>query len=58
MKGHSWHVMPWAELVRQMGAYVKKNTPAGEDRRPGGTSGVLELAHAGPAEIHHDDATD
>jgi hypothetical protein len=30
-KGHSWHVMPWAELVRQMGAHVKKNTPAGED---------------------------
>ena len=31
MKGHSWHVMPWAELVRQMGAHVKKNTPPGED---------------------------
>ena len=31
MKGHSWHVMPWAELVRQMGAHVKKNAPAGED---------------------------
>jgi len=31
MKGHSWHVMPWAELVRQMGAHVKKNTPAGDD---------------------------
>jgi hypothetical protein len=31
MKGHSWHAMPWAELVRQMGAYVKKNAPAGED---------------------------
>jgi len=30
-KGHSWHVMPWAELVRQMGAHVKKNAPAGED---------------------------
>ena len=30
-KGHSWHVMPWAELVRQMGAYVRKNAPAGED---------------------------
>jgi hypothetical protein len=23
--------MPWAELVRQMAAYVKKNAPAGED---------------------------
>jgi hypothetical protein len=31
MKGHSWHVMPWADLVRQMGAHVKKNTPAGDD---------------------------
>jgi len=33
MKGHSWHVMPWAELVKQMGAHVQKNTPAGEDSR-------------------------
>ena len=31
MKGHSWHVMPWAELVRQMGTHVKKNAPGGED---------------------------
>lgn len=31
MKGHSWHAFPWAELVRQMGAYVKQNTPTGED---------------------------
>lgn len=31
MKGHSWHTMPWAELVRQMGAYVRQNAPAGED---------------------------
>jgi hypothetical protein len=23
MKGHSWHVMPWADLVRQMAAHVK-----------------------------------
>jgi hypothetical protein len=33
MKGHSWHVMTWADLVRQMGAHVEKNTPAGEDAR-------------------------
>jgi hypothetical protein len=25
--------MPWAELVRQMGAYVQKNTPAGDDAK-------------------------
>jgi hypothetical protein len=31
MKGHAWHVMPWAELVRQMGAHVKKNAPSGDD---------------------------
>ena len=31
MKGHSSHVMPWAELVRQMGAYVRQNAPNGED---------------------------
>jgi hypothetical protein len=31
MKGHSSHAMPWAELVRQMGAYVKRNTPTGDD---------------------------
>ncbi|MEJ7809974.1 MAG: alpha/beta hydrolase-fold protein [Gemmatimonadaceae bacterium] len=30
MKGHSWHAWTWAELVRQMGAHVKKNAPAGE----------------------------
>ena len=30
MKGHSWHAMPWAQLVRQMGEHVRKNTPAGE----------------------------
>jgi hypothetical protein len=23
--------MPWAELVRQMGAHVKKNAPSGDD---------------------------
>lgn len=31
MKGHSWHAFPWAEMVRQMGAHVKRNAPAGED---------------------------
>jgi len=31
MKGHSSHVMTWAALVRQMGEYVRKNSPAGED---------------------------
>jgi hypothetical protein len=31
MKGHSWHAYPWAEVVRQMGAHVRKNAPAGED---------------------------
>ncbi|HTK54313.1 MAG TPA: hypothetical protein VL308_20615 [Gemmatimonadaceae bacterium] len=31
MKGHAWHVMPWAELVRQMAAHVKKNSPSGDD---------------------------
>ncbi len=29
-KGHSWHAFPWAELVRQMGAHVRKYAPAGE----------------------------
>lgn len=33
MKGHSWHAFPWAELVRQMGAYVQKSTPAGDDAK-------------------------
>lgn len=31
MKGHSWHVMTWAALVREMGAHVRKNAPPGED---------------------------
>ena len=29
MKGHSWHAFTWAEMVRRMGAHVKKNAPAG-----------------------------
>ena len=32
-KGHSWHVMTWGDLVRQMGAYVTKNTPPGDDAK-------------------------
>ena len=32
-KGHSWHAVTWAELVRQMGAHVQKNAPAGEDTK-------------------------
>ena len=31
MKGHSWHAFPWAEMVRQMAAHVKRNAPKGED---------------------------
>jgi hypothetical protein len=30
-KGHSWHAWTWGELVRIMGAHVKKNAPAGEN---------------------------
>ena len=26
-KGHSWHAYPWAEFVRRVAAYVKKNAP-------------------------------
>jgi hypothetical protein len=29
-KGHSWHAFPWAEMVRHMGAHVRKYAPAGE----------------------------
>src|SRR5687768_320833 len=32
-KGHSWHAFTWAEMVRRMGAHVKKNAPAGEDTK-------------------------
>lgn len=33
MKGHSWHAFTWAEMVRRMGAHVKKNAPGGEDTK-------------------------
>ena len=29
MKGHGWHVMPWAELVRQMGAHGRAHEAMG-----------------------------
>lgn len=29
-RGHSWHAMSWAELVKQMAAHVKRYAPAGE----------------------------
>jgi len=31
MKGHGWHPMTWAELLRDMAAQVKKDAPAGTD---------------------------
>ena len=31
MKGHSWHAWTWAQMVRQMAAYMKRNAPAGEN---------------------------
>jgi len=31
MKGHSWHTFTWAEMVRQMGAFVKANAPSSEE---------------------------
>ncbi len=31
MKGHGWHAFTWAEMVQRMAAYVKTNTPAGDD---------------------------
>ncbi|MBV8207144.1 MAG: hypothetical protein JO041_10150 [Acidobacteria bacterium] len=30
-KGHAWHAWTWAEMVRQMAAYIEKNAPAGEN---------------------------
>jgi putative esterase len=30
MKGHSWHVEPWAAFVRRVAAAVRKQAPAGE----------------------------
>lgn len=32
MKGHSWHAVNFADMMRQMGEQVKRNTPAGESR--------------------------
>jgi hypothetical protein len=29
MKGHGWHPMTWADLLRQISAEVLKNGPAG-----------------------------
>lgn len=29
-KGHGWHNWTWAQMVRDVGEYVKKNAPAGE----------------------------
>jgi hypothetical protein len=31
MKGHNWHMTNWADMLREMADYVKKNTPAGEE---------------------------
>jgi hypothetical protein len=31
LKGHNWHRTTWAELVREMADYVRKNTPAGQN---------------------------
>jgi hypothetical protein len=31
MKGHGWHPMTWADLLRQISAEVSKNAPAGAD---------------------------
>jgi len=30
-KGHSWHLTDFSEMIREMGAHVKKNAPAGDD---------------------------
>jgi hypothetical protein len=30
-KGHSWHALTWAEMVRRIAATVRVNAPAGED---------------------------
>jgi hypothetical protein len=30
-KGHGWHAWTWAELVRLMGAHVRRHAPAGHD---------------------------
>ena len=31
MKGHAWHNWTWAQMVRDMADYIKKNTPPGEE---------------------------
>jgi hypothetical protein len=31
MKGHSWHVEPWAAFVRRVAAAVRRQAPAGEN---------------------------
>jgi S-formylglutathione hydrolase FrmB len=31
MKGHSWHAWTWAEMVREIAAYIRRNVPPGED---------------------------
>ena len=31
MKGHGWHPMVWADLLRDISAQVSKNAPAGAD---------------------------
>jgi hypothetical protein len=33
MKGHSWHIEPWADFVRRIAATIRKQAPAGEDTR-------------------------
>ncbi len=29
-KGHGWHAATWSDVVRQMGAHIKRRAPAGE----------------------------
>jgi hypothetical protein len=31
MKGHSWHVEPWAAFVKRVAAAIRAAAPAGED---------------------------
>lgn len=31
MKGHSWHVEPWAEFVKRIAAHVRTSAPPGEN---------------------------
>jgi hypothetical protein len=31
MKGHSWHVEPWADFVRRISAAIKRSAPPGEN---------------------------